>query len=37
MTDDYGLDAIAQHNAGVEQFPPSQEDVKDLGFYVSVR
>ncbi|GAB7365528.1 hypothetical protein MBLNU230_g6601t1 [Neophaeotheca triangularis] len=31
--EDYGLDAVAKHNAGVDQFPPYQEDAKDLGFY----
>ncbi|KAK5134150.1 hypothetical protein LTR08_006925 [Meristemomyces frigidus] len=34
--DDYGLDAIAQHNAAVtstEQFPVYQDDTKGLGIY----
>lgn len=34
--DDYGLAAIAEHNAsGTEQFPPYAEDAKGLGIYVS--
>lgn len=35
--DEYGLDAIAQHNAihSTEQFPPYEEDAKGLGIYVS--
>lgn len=35
--DDYGLDAIAKHNAqaSTEQFPPYHEDPKGLGIYVS--
>ena len=35
--DDYGLDAIAQHNAATstEHFPEYQEDAKGLGIYVS--
>lgn len=33
--DDYGLNAIAEHNAGTEQFPTYQEDTKGLGIYVS--
>lgn len=35
--EDYGLDAIAQHNAATstEEFPPYQEDAKGLGIYVS--
>ena len=34
--DDYGLDAVARHNAetGTEQFPSYHEDVKGLGIYV---
>ncbi|KAK5164819.1 uncharacterized protein LTR77_009483 [Saxophila tyrrhenica] len=33
--DDYGLEAIAQHNAihSTEQFPPYEEDAKGLGIY----
>jgi hypothetical protein len=35
--DDYGLAAIAEHNAsGTEQFPPYTEDAKGLGIYVSI-
>ena len=35
--EDYGLDAVAQHNAAtsIEQFPSYQEDAKGLGIYVS--
>jgi hypothetical protein len=34
--DEYGLSAIAEHNAtGTEQFPPYVEDDKGLGIYVS--
>ena len=34
--DEYGLSAIAEHNAtGPEQFPPYVEDGKGLGIYVS--
>ena len=35
--EDYGLDAIAKHNAATstEQFPTYQEDAKGLGIYVS--
>jgi len=34
--DEYGLSAIAEHNAtGTEQFPPYAEDGKGLGIYVS--
>lgn len=35
--DDYGLEAVAQHNAAIstEQFPEYQEDTKGLGIYVS--
>ena len=34
--DEYGLAAIAEHNAsGTEQFPPYTEDAKGLGIYVS--
>jgi len=34
--DEYGLAAIAEHNAsGTEQFPPYAEDAKGLGIYVS--
>jgi len=34
--DEYGLAAIAEHNAsGTEQFPPYAEDAKGLGFHVS--
>lgn len=36
--DDYGLDAIAQHNAAVastEHFPAYHDDAKGLGIYVS--
>lgn len=35
--DDYGLEAVAQHNAAVstEQFPEYQEGAKGLGIYVS--
>ena len=34
--DEYGLSAIAEHNAtGPEQFPPYAEDSKGLGIYVS--
>ena len=32
--DDYGLAAVAEHNAGTEQFPP-YNDSKGLGIYVS--
>ncbi|KAK3698477.1 hypothetical protein LTR37_016948 [Vermiconidia calcicola] len=33
--EDFGLDAVAQHNAAtsVEQFPPYEEDLKGLGIY----
>jgi len=35
--DEYGLAAIAEHNAsGTEQFPAYAEDAKGLGIYVSV-
>lgn len=34
--DDYGLAAVAEHNAGTEQFPP-YNDGKGLGIYVSNR
>lgn len=34
--DDYGLAAVAEHNAGTEQFP-SYNDSKGLGIYVSSR
>lgn len=36
--EDFGLDAVAQHNAAVtstEQFPVYQADAKGLGIYVS--
>lgn len=35
--EDYGLDAVAQHNAAsaTEAFPPYQEDAKGLGIYVN--
>jgi hypothetical protein len=35
--DDYGLDAVAKHNAAtsIEQFPPNDEEAKGLGIYVS--
>lgn len=35
--DDFGLDAVAQHNAAtsIEQFPEYHEDAKGLGIYVS--
>jgi len=34
--DEYGLAAIAEHNAsGTEQFPPYSEDTKGLGINVS--
>jgi hypothetical protein len=35
--DDYGLEAVAQHNAATStvQFPEYQEDAKGLGIYVS--
>jgi hypothetical protein len=35
--DDYGLEAVAQHNAVIstEQFPEYREDSKGLGIYVS--
>lgn len=34
--DEYGLAAIAEHNAsGTEQFPAYTEDAKGLGIYVS--
>lgn len=35
--EDYGLDAIAKHNAATstERFPSYQEDTKGLGIYVS--
>lgn len=37
--DDYGLEAVARHNAAAstEQFPEYQEDPKGLGIYVSGR
>ena len=35
--DEYGLAAIAEHNASsTEQFPPYTEDAKGLGIYVSI-
>jgi hypothetical protein len=34
--DDYGLDAVARHNAQAStEFPEFPEDVKGLGIYVS--
>lgn len=36
--EDYGLDAVAKHNAqtSTEQFPVYHEDAKGLGIYVSI-
>ena len=36
--EDYGLDAVAKHNAqtSTEQFPAYHEDAKGLGIYVSI-
>jgi hypothetical protein len=37
QADEYGLSAIAEHNAtGTEQFPTYAEDGKGLGIYVSI-